>query len=65
MFFHENNTKQHGFDTFRKPREGATIFISWETSSQKEGAYPKMEVDTNRLQKIADILPKSVIDCKV
>jgi hypothetical protein len=58
MFFHENNTKQHG------PREGVTIFISWETSPQKEGACPKMEVDTDRLQKIAD-RPKSVIDWKV
>jgi hypothetical protein len=27
---HENNTKYHDFNTFRKLREGATIIISWE-----------------------------------
>ena len=30
VFLHENETKQHGFTTFRKLKERATIIVSWE-----------------------------------
>jgi hypothetical protein len=30
VFLHENNTKYHDFNTFRKLRGGATIIILWE-----------------------------------
>ena len=51
IFLNKNNTKQHDFNTVRKVREGATIFVSWENWPKKEGAYPKREIDTERLQK--------------
>ncbi|KIJ98310.1 hypothetical protein K443DRAFT_104121, partial [Laccaria amethystina LaAM-08-1] len=49
-----------------KLREGATTFVSWENSPKKEGAFPKREIDTDRLQKITDYkrLQKSDIDYK-
>ena len=50
-FLHENKTKQHDFTTFRKLKERATIIVSWEISPKEEGAYPKRETDTDRLQK--------------
>ncbi|KIK03454.1 hypothetical protein K443DRAFT_95154, partial [Laccaria amethystina LaAM-08-1] len=37
---------------FRKLSKGATTFVLWEKSPKKEGAYPKREIDTERLQKI-------------
>ncbi|EDR07082.1 uncharacterized protein LACBIDRAFT_328413 [Laccaria bicolor S238N-H82] len=43
---------------FRKLREGATTIVSWEISPKKEGTCPKRVIDTDRLQKIADILQK-------
>ena len=39
--------------------------VSWEKSPQKEGAYPKREIDTERLQKNTDRLQQSDIDYKV
>ena len=41
------------------------MIISWEIWPKKEGAYPKREIETERWQKIADRLQKSVIDYKV
>jgi hypothetical protein len=52
FFLHENNTKYHDFNTFTKLREGATTFVVWENSPKKESAFPKREIDTDRLQKI-------------
>ncbi|KIJ90012.1 hypothetical protein K443DRAFT_117224, partial [Laccaria amethystina LaAM-08-1] len=48
-------------------REGATTFVSWENSPKKEGAFPKREIDTDRLQKITDYkrLQKLDIDYKL
>jgi len=51
IFLHENNTKQNDFNSFRKLKEGATIIVPWENWPKKEGAYPKWEIDTDRLQK--------------
>ena len=65
IFLHEKNTKQHDFNIFRKLRKGATTIVSWEISPKKEGACPKREIDTDRLQNMADILQKSDIDYKV
>ena len=65
IFLFENKIKQHDFNTFRKLREGATTIVLWENSPKKEGAYPKREIDTERLQKITDRLQKSDIDYKV
>ena len=39
--------------------------VSWEKSHKKEGAYPKREIDTERLQKNTDRLQQSDIDYKV
>ena len=50
--------KQCDFDTSRNLTEGATTIVLWEKSPKKEGAYPKMEIDTDRLS-------KSDIDYKV
>jgi hypothetical protein len=33
---------------FRKLRERATTFVSWEKWPKKTGAYPKKEIDTER-----------------
>ena len=42
---------------------------SWENSPKKEGAYPKREIHTDRLQKWTQVaynrLQQSDIDCKV
>ena len=65
IFLHEKNTKQHDFNIFRKLRTGATTIVSWENSPKKEGACPKREIDTDKLQNKADILQKLDIDCKV
>jgi hypothetical protein len=51
VFINESNPKQHDFNIFRKLREGATTIVLWEKSPKKEGAYPKTEIDTERLQK--------------
>jgi hypothetical protein len=56
IFLHEHNTKQHDFNIFRNIKERATIIISWENWPKKEGAYPKRDTDTDRLQKITDEL---------
>ena len=52
VFLHENNTKQHDFNTFRILIERATIILSLEIWPKKEGTDPKMEIDMDRLQKI-------------
>ena len=65
IFLHEKNTKQHDFNIFRKLRKEATTIVSWEISPKKEGACPKMEIHTVKLQNKADILQKSDIDYKV
>jgi bacteriocin-like protein len=36
----------------QKLREGATTFVLWENSPKKKGAFPKREIDTDKLQKI-------------
>ena len=36
-------------------KERATIIVSWENSPKKEGAYPKRETDTDRLQKTTKV----------
>ena len=56
VFLHENSTKHDDFNTFENLREGATIIILWEKWPKKKGPYPKWEIDTGRLQKIADRL---------
>ena len=33
--------------------------VSWEKSPKKEGAYPKREIDTERLQKNTDRLQQT------
>ncbi|KIK09684.1 hypothetical protein K443DRAFT_82216 [Laccaria amethystina LaAM-08-1] len=48
-------------NTFRKLRKGATTFILWEKSSKKEGAYPKRDIITNRLQRITVMILAYVI----
>ena len=66
-FLHENNTKSHDFNTFGNLWEGATTIVTWEKSPKKEGAYPKREIDTERLQRsLIDYnrLQKSDIDYK-
>jgi hypothetical protein len=65
VFLNENKTKQHNFNTFRKPGEGATTIVSWENSPKKEGGYPQREIDTQRLQKITDRLQKTNVHYKV
>ena len=55
IFLHENKTKSHDFNTFRKLKERATIVVSWENCPKKEGACPKRETDTDRLQEITKI----------
>ena len=65
VFLKENNTKQHDFNIFRKLREGATTIVSWENSFKKQGAYPKWDIDTERLQKITNRPQTSNIDYKV
>jgi len=57
-------TPNNMISTLRKLREGATIIISWENWPKKEGAYLKMEIDTDRLKWIADTLQKSDMDYK-
>ena len=52
IFLHENKTKQHDFTTFGKLKERATIIVSWEKWPKKEGACPKWETDTDRLQSL-------------
>ncbi|KIJ97383.1 hypothetical protein K443DRAFT_105804, partial [Laccaria amethystina LaAM-08-1] len=37
---------------FKKIREGATTFVSWEKSPKKEGTYPKMEITTKVCHKL-------------
>ncbi|KIK05053.1 hypothetical protein K443DRAFT_67331, partial [Laccaria amethystina LaAM-08-1] len=37
---------------FKKLREGATTFVSWEISPKTEGACPKREIDIDRLQSL-------------
>jgi hypothetical protein len=65
VFLYENKTKQHDFNTFRKPEKKATTIVLWENSPKKEGAYPKREMYTERLQNITDTLQKSNTDYKV
>ncbi|KIJ96303.1 hypothetical protein K443DRAFT_107477 [Laccaria amethystina LaAM-08-1] len=70
VFLNENQTKQHNFNTFRKPGEGATVristtIVSWENSPKKESGYPEREIDTQRLQKITDRLQKTNVHYKV
>ena len=36
--------------------ERATTIVPWENRPKKESAYPKREIDIDRLQKIADRL---------
>ena len=55
IFLHENKTKSHDFNTFRKLKERATIVVSWEILPKKEGACPKRGTDTDRLQEITKI----------
>ena len=52
IFLHENKTKQDNFTTFRKLKERATIIVLWEKWPKKEGACPKWETDTDRLQSL-------------
>ena len=40
IFFHENQTKQHDFTTFRKLEERATIIVSWEKWLKKGRCMP-------------------------
>ena len=56
IFLHENKTKSYDFNRFRKVRERATTIVLWENCPKKESAYPKREIDIDRLQKIADRL---------
>ena len=56
IFLHENKTKSHDFNGFRKVRERATAIVPWENCPKKESVHPKREIDIDRLQKIADIL---------
>ena len=53
IFLHENKTKSHDFNRFRKVGERATTIVPWENWPKKESAYPKREIDIDRLQKIA------------
>ena len=46
VFLHENNIKQHNFNTLRKLGECATTIVSWDIWPKKEGAYPKTDIDT-------------------
>ena len=67
IFLHENKTKSHDFNRFRKVKERATIIVSWEILPKKEGAYPKRETDTDRLQKTTKVglrLQSLMIDYK-
>ena len=48
----------------RKLRKGATTIVLQEISPTKEGACPKREIDTDRLENMVDILQKSDIDYK-
>ena len=64
VIFSMKNTKQHDFNTFRKLREEATIIVSWENWPKKEGAYPKREIGTNRLQMITNRLKKTAKNSK-
>ena len=52
IFLFGNKTKQHDFNTFRKLKERTTIIVSWEILPKKEGACPKRETDTDRLQSL-------------
>jgi hypothetical protein len=36
VFLHENNTKQHDFNTFRKLREEATTIVLWENDQKRK-----------------------------
>ena len=56
IFLHENKTKSHDFNRFRKVRERATTIVPWENCPKKESVYPNRDIDIDRLQKIADIL---------
>ncbi|KIJ93510.1 hypothetical protein K443DRAFT_44410, partial [Laccaria amethystina LaAM-08-1] len=56
IFLNENNMKSHDFNTFRKLRERTTNFASWEKSLKKEGTYPKRDINTNRLQRITEMV---------
>ena len=51
IFLYENNTKSHDFNTFGNLWERATTIVLWEISPEKEGAYPKREINTKRLQR--------------
>jgi hypothetical protein len=51
IFLHENKTKSHDFNTFKKLRERATTAISWKKSPNKSGPCPKREIDPERLMK--------------
>ena len=52
IFLHENKTKQFDFTIFGKLKERATIIVLWEKWPKKEGAHPKWETDTDRLQSL-------------
>ena len=65
IFLHENNSKSHDFNTFIKWWEGAIIVVSWENWPKMEGAYPKKEIDIDRLQKITGRPQKSLMDYNI
>ena len=65
FFLHENNSKSHDSNTFIKWWEGAIIVVSWEIWPKMEGAYPKKEIDIDRLQKITGRPQKSLTDHKI
>ena len=52
VFLHENKTKQHNFETFRKLKERPTIIVLWERWPKKEGACLRRETDSDRLQSL-------------
>ena len=52
IFLHENKTKSHDFNRFRKVKERATTIVPWENCPKKESAYPKSEIDIDRLQNV-------------
>ncbi|KIJ91940.1 hypothetical protein K443DRAFT_114353, partial [Laccaria amethystina LaAM-08-1] len=58
----------HDFNTFKKIREGATTFVSWEKSPKKEGTYPKIEItikEHSETTKVKYRLQSLLIDYKI
>ena len=64
FFLHENKTKSHNFNRFRKVRERATTIVLWENCPKKESAYPKREIDIDRLQIVSYRLQTLLRDYK-